>query len=225
VSRGQPRIRPFGDAAFLVEWPEAIEPALNRQVHALARLVREARQSGSAWNEPVPAYASLLAPFDPLRMDAQEAELGLRTLAASLGDEQTTARDELPVLEIDVRYGGQDGPDLDEVARRTGLIPERVIELHSAGTYRAYFLGFSPGFAYLGTLAAELQLPRRDTPRQRVPAGSVAIAGVQTAVYPSSTPGGWHLIGRTDFQTWDPERDPPAVIRPGQAVRFVPRRD
>ena len=221
----EPRIRPFGDAALLVEWPEAIDPALNRQVHALARLIQGARRADSAWRAPVPAYASLLASFDPLRMDAQAAELGLRTLLGSLAEGEMPPGGEPAALEIEVRYGGDEGPDLDDIARRTGLGPERVIELHSARTYHAYFLGFSPGFAYLGTLPTELQLPRRDTPRQRVPAGSVAIAGVQTAVYPLSTPGGWHLIGRTDFKAWDLDRDPPAVIRPGQAVRFVPLRD
>ena len=225
MSQAEPRIRPFGDAALLVEWPETIDPAVNRRVHALATLVRAERQAGSAWREPVPAYASLLVPFDPLRLETQAAEGRLRALLGSLGGQEIPAEDEPSVLEIAVRYDGENGPDLNEVARQAGLSPERVIELHSAPTYTAYFVGFAPGFAYLGTLPAELQLPRRDTPRQRVPAGSVAIAGPQTAVYPLSTPGGWHLIGRTDFRVWDLERDPPAVIRPGQAVRFVPLRD
>jgi KipI family sensor histidine kinase inhibitor len=104
------------------------------------------------------------------------------------------------------------------------MTPAQVIELHAATVYRAYMLGFAPGFAYLGVLPEPLRLPRRDTPRQRVPAGSVAIAGAQTAVYPLATPGGWHLIGRTDAVMWDARRDPPALIEAGRSVRFVPAR-
>jgi len=122
---------------------------------------------------------------------------------------------------IHVRYGGEAGPDLDAVAERCGLTPAQVVEVHASVVYRAYMLGFAPGFAYLGELPGELELERLDTPRQRVPAGSVAIAGRQTAVYPSSTPGGWHLIGRTDAVVWDAGRDQPALIQPGNAVRFV----
>ena len=123
---------------------------------------------------------------------------------------------------IPVRYGGADGPDLLEVAERVGLASERVAELHASVVYRVAILGFMPGFAYLGELPQALRLPRRDTPRTRVPAGSVAIAGLQTAVYPAATPGGWHLLGRTDVRLWDIDRDPPAMLRPGDQVRFEP---
>jgi KipI family sensor histidine kinase inhibitor len=224
VKRAEPRIARFGDAALLVEWPEAIDPAINRLVHALAELISADRKEGTAWRTPVPAYASLLAAYDPLGLEPNAAERQLAELLARLHElwQDAPAEEELPLLEIPVRYGGDEGPDLDEVARRTGLGPAGVIELHSSQPYRTYLLGFAPGFAYLGSLPRELQLPRRDTPRRRVPAGSVAIAGAQTAVYPLSTPGGWHLIGRTDLRPWDIEREPPALIRPGQSVRFVP---
>jgi KipI family sensor histidine kinase inhibitor len=129
-----------------------------------------------------------------------------------------------PVQTIAVRYGGDAGPDLDAVAERTGLTPSAVVELHASVTYLVHMLGFAPGFAYLGTLPAALELPRRAEPRTHVPAGSVAIAGRQTAVYPFATPGGWHLIGRTDEPMWDPGADPPARLRPGMRVRFVPAR-
>ncbi|MFV2065082.1 MAG: allophanate hydrolase subunit 1, partial [Chloroflexota bacterium] len=113
-------------------------------------------------------------------------------------------------------------PDLEEVAARTGLSVEAVVDAHSGTTYRVFMLGFAPGFAYLGTLPASLQLPRRAEPRLRVPSGSVAIAAAQTAVYPHSTAGGWHLLGRTDTVLWDRSAEPPARLRPGDRVRFVP---
>jgi KipI family sensor histidine kinase inhibitor len=125
-------------------------------------------------------------------------------------------------LEIPVRYGGRDGPDLEQVAASLGLSPQEVVRRHAAPSYRIFVLGFAPGFAYLGPLPPELRLPRRAEVRQRVPAGSVAIAGEQTAVYPFETPGGWHILGRTELVLWDPAADPPALLRPGGRVRFAP---
>jgi KipI family sensor histidine kinase inhibitor len=210
-------IEPHGDAALLVVFGDRIDPKINRRVHAASAVVRAA---AGPWSTPVPAYASLLVGYDPLRVSFDEARSALRELLAPL-DDADIAEGSGPLIEIPVRYGGEDGPDLDAVAERCGLTPAQVVEAHLSVVYRAYMLGFSPGFAYLGELPAELELPRRDTPRQRVPAGSVAIAGRQTAVYPQSTPGGWHLIGRTDVSLWDPSRPAPALITAGAAVRFV----
>jgi KipI family sensor histidine kinase inhibitor len=131
---------------------------------------------------------------------------------------------DVPPLEIPVRYGGADGPDLDAVAELTGLSAAEVVELHAAAPLRVLFLGFAPGFGYLGPLPAALVVPRRATPRTRVPPGSVAIAGPHAAVYPVESPGGWHLLGRTSLALWDPNRTPPATLRPGDRVRFVPER-
>jgi inhibitor of KinA len=215
-------LEPHGDAAILVTFGNSIDPTVNRRVHgAAAAAVRAARDRGEPWATPIPSYASLLAGYDARRFDLAGATSALAALLA-VADE-TSLDTDLPALEIPVRYGGDGGPDLDSVAERTGLAPAQVIELHSSVVYRAYMLGFAPGFAYLGELPAQLELPRRDTPRQRVPAGSVAIAGRQTAVYPLPTPGGWHLIGRTELVMWDPGRQPPALIEPGRSVRFVPR--
>ncbi|MNO94337.1 Kinase A inhibitor [compost metagenome] len=124
--------------------------------------------------------------------------------------------------EIPVHYGGEWGPDLEEAARHCGLMPAELVALHSGGDYRVYFLGFQPGFAYLGGLAAGLAVPRRKEPRLKVPAGSVGIGGAQTGIYPAASPGGWQLIGRTDLALFDPARDEPSYLLPGDRVRFVP---
>lgn len=212
-------ITAHGDSALLVTFGEHIDPVINARVHALAAAIR---QSGGHWSVPTPAYASLLVRYDALNVDFDAARSLLAGLVDALPAEASASSGDLETIEIRVRYGGDDGPDLDAVAERCGLTPAQVVEAHSSVVYRAYMLGFSPGFAYLGELPSELELPRLDTPRQRVPAGSVAIAGRQTAVYPQSTPGGWHLIGRTDAAVWDPSRAQPALIRAGAAVRFVP---
>ena len=220
MSPRQPSITSFGDAALLVTFGEALDSHLNAMAHALAERVRASRQDGAAWRAPVPGYSSVLVPFDPARMRHDVAEQALRTLLQVPLD-PALADDDRPPLLVPVRYGGDDGPDLPLVAEHAGLAPEEVIRLHASVTYRAYLLGFAPGFAYLGTLPDALHIPRRATPRQRVPAGSVAIAGAQTAVYPLATPGGWQLIGRTDLVIWDAQRVPPALIEAGRRVRFV----
>lgn len=126
------------------------------------------------------------------------------------------------LVEIPVHYGGSDGPDIDAVAKHTGLSVDALIERHSAAEYTVYFLGFQPGFAYLGGLDPALATPRRKDPRVTVPAGSVGIGGEQTGVYPTASPGGWQLIGRTSAVLFDPNRDPPSLLEPGDRVRFVP---
>lgn len=222
--RVQPRVVPFGDRALLAVLGDGVDEELNRRVHALAGRIRRAHRADHGWSEPVPGYATVLAPFDPEQLDPDRA---LADLTAWLTD--ALAGDPPPdpamlVVEIPVRYGGEDGPDLQDVAERLGLTPAQVAEAHASVTYRVYLLGFVPGFAYLGPLPAELAVPRRAEPRPRVPAGSVAIAGRQTAVYPFATPGGWHLIGRTSAVLWDLRQDPPAVLQAGERVRFVPER-
>ncbi|HLO67907.1 MAG TPA: 5-oxoprolinase subunit PxpB, partial [Holophaga sp.] len=119
------------------------------------------------------------------------------------------------------RYGGEDGPDLEAVARHCGLAPEEVARRHAGATYRVHFLGFAPGFPYLGGLDPALAAPRLDAPRTRVPAGSVGIAGAQTGIYPLESPGGWRLIGRTPLVLFDPRRPEPCLLRPGDLLRFV----
>ncbi len=212
---GPPEVSPLGDSALLVTLGRTVDPAVNARITALAASLRRLAWPGVT--DVVPAYASLAVFFDPLAADPDALAEGLRALA--LASEDAPAPPPGPLHRIRVTY---DGPDLAEVAERTGLAPEEVVRRHAAATYTVFFLGFVPGFAYLGPLDPALVLPRRPEPRRRVPAGSVAIAGAQTAIYPLPTPGGWHLIGRTDAALFDPARDPPALLAPGDRVRFEP---
>ena len=216
------RIVPIGDSAVLAILAEDPDPLATAWAHALAAAIDAERPDRPGLGRAVPAHASVLVPFDPLAMTATAvAELvgdRLRTAARSAEPLESV---EVPI-EIGVRYGGIDGPDLEGVAAIAGLSPAQVVELHAGAAFRVLFLGFAPGFAYLGGLPAALTTPRRATPRERVPAGSVAIAGEHSAVYPLAMPGGWNLIGRTDATLFDPLADPPARFRPGARVRFVP---
>ena len=217
--RVRARIDPVGDAALLLTLGDEIAPDLNDLAH---RVVAELGPAGAATGPgiPVPAYASVLVPFDP--EETSEAAARARILAALRRALDGPPAAPGPLFEIPVRYGGLDGPDLAEVAERTRRSEADVVALHAGPEYRVFLVGFVPGFPYLGVLPAELELPRRATPRVRVPSGSVAIAGRQTGIYPFPTPGGWHLIGRTDAPIWDARRDPPALLAPGARVRFVP---
>jgi KipI family sensor histidine kinase inhibitor len=156
--------------------------------------------------------------LSPLECDFEVLAGQLRERAEQV---ETGAAPEGRLRTIPTVYGGEFGPDLDEVAQRLGLSPGELIERHTAAEQRVYMLGFSPGFPYLGDLPAELALPRRATPRERVPVGSVAIAERQTGIYSREMPGGWHLLGRTPVPLFDHSRDPPAYLAPGDRVRFV----
>jgi KipI family sensor histidine kinase inhibitor len=222
-----PDVTPFGDAAFLVTFGRDVDPTLNALAHAFAgRVSADRGEAGGPWGVPVPAYASVLVPFDDADVAPATATSRLATLArevvATTGKAEGAAdtADDLDAIIIDVRYGGEQGPDLEEVGRLVGLSPDEVVALHGSVDYRVYFLGFAPGFGYLGPLPEPLRLPRRGTPRVRVPEGSVAIAGAQTAIYPLRTPGGWHLIGRTSAPLWDADRPEPSLLEAGRTVRF-----
>jgi len=166
-----------------------------------------------------PGYGSILIKFDALKLRHEELE---EVLHGYLDRMEKVPLPEPRLVEIPVCYGEDFGPDLNEVARLREISPERVIELHASATYIVYFLGFVPGFAYLGELPEELATPRLPTPRKSVPAGSVGIAGRQTGVYPVSTPGGWRLLGRTPVPMFQPERKEMSLLSIGDRVRFVP---
>lgn len=204
----------LGDEALIVSFTTERSAEAAASVRAAARRVREMRINGVT--DVVPAYTSHAVYFDEAgdRFDAI-----VHHVHAALVSVDMVHADDSRLIEIPVIY---DGPDIAEVAERTGLTVREVIERHSSRSYHAYMSGFVPGFAYLGDLDPALVLPRRSDPRVRVPAGSVAIAGEQTAVYPLDTPGGWHLIGRTSLVMFDAGRLEPALVRAGDTVRFVP---
>jgi KipI family sensor histidine kinase inhibitor len=213
----KPRFLLAGDAALVVEFGDKIDPAINRRVHTLAHTLAEQPLPGLG--EAVPSYRSLLVHYDPLQLAHAEVE-SFVTEALQRCEDATLPEPRL--VEIPTVYGGERGPDIGFVAEYNGLTVEEVIRLHSEATYTVYMLGFTPGFPYLGGLPDALVTPRLGTPRQRVSAGSVGIASAQTGIYPLATPGGWRLIGWTPVALFDPARTPPALLQPGDQVRFVP---
>lgn len=213
-----PRVVDASDRALLVVFDD---DAGERDAGSSVRILHDwlRRERPAAVVDLHPAYATLLVTYDPLSCDprALTAEIDLRARSLS-GWPAPAARS----FVIPVRYGGADGPDLDEVARIAGLGVDEVVAAHSGATYEVQFIGFSPGFPYLAGLPAKLRTPRRETPRKSVPAGSVAIAGAQAGIYPVRSPGGWNVIGRTEFVLFDAAEAPGATLAAGDRVRFEP---
>jgi len=212
-----PTFTPLADSALTITLGDRADAAMSARVRMVAAAVRAAALPPV--RDIASGYAVVTVWYDALHTSY---ETMVRTLEPIVNEAAAVAPGaDAPVgreHEIPVRY---DGPDLDEVARRTGLSVADVVARHTGRVYTVYFLGFVPGWAYLGDLDPSLVVPRRTEPRPRVPAGSVAIAGAQTGVYPYAIPGGWHLIGRTSAELFDPMRDPPAVFAAGDRVRFV----
>ena len=206
-----------GDSALVVQLPARIDPAINARLVALGEVLR--RRYGATVVDAVVGYHTLTVYFDPLRVEPEWLEGEIRAVAA---DDSTTAIAEGAQIDVPVCYGGELGPDLASVAATIGASEEEVIHLHASREYRVYVVGFVPGFPYMGVVDERLALPRRATPRTKVPAGSVAIAAGQTGIYPTETPGGWHLLGRTPVRPFDAGRAQPVLFRPGDRVRFVP---
>ncbi len=211
------RFERASDQSLLIYFGEQITIHAHEQVRRLLRLLESKPIPGV--RNLHPAYCSLLVKFDPLKWRHDDLEKELRNYLGRMDKVKLPAPRQ---VEIPVCYGGEFGPDLREVAELHKMTPERVIELHSSATYLVYFLGFVPGFAYLGELAEELVTPRLPTPRKRVPVGSVGIAGNQTGVYPFETPGGWRLLGRTPLAMFRMDRKDLSLLSIGDRVRFVP---
>ena len=213
---GEPTFEPLGDGAVRVGFGTGIDTATNARVRQFCRaLEREPVRGVTEW---VPGYVTVAVYYQPwvVRYGAVRAALAARV--GRRGEEEL-----LPgrVVEIPVRYGGEYGPDLEDVAAWHGVTVEEVVARHTGAAYGVYFLGFAPGFAYLGGLPEDLATPRLEKPRVSVPAGSVGIGGAQTGVYPLATPGGWRIIGRTSVLLYDVNREPPALLQAGDEVRFV----
>jgi inhibitor of KinA len=212
------RILAQGEGGVVVELGDGIDPAVNARVHQLAGAVTE--RLGEEVLEAVPSYRSLLVIHDPLRTSRERVVERLRSLVEEL--EQAPALAPQRVVRIPTCYGGVHGPDLAEVARLAGMTADEVVRRHAAPSYLVHFLGFTPGFPYLGGLDPGLATPRLDSPRARIPAGSVAIGGVQTGIYPVESPGGWRIVGRTPLRLFDPRVESPFLLDPGDGLRFVP---
>lgn len=210
------RFLPSGDSALTVELGETVDRDLSADVVGLAASIDGAALSGVV--EIVPTFRSLLVHYDPLVTSATSLTEQIHALL----DHDGVGRVDSRKWRIPACYDGDLAPDLEDVAARTGLSRSQVIEQHTATGYHVYMLGFLPGYPYMGDLPESLQLPRRETPRVRVPAGSVAITMGLTAVYTYESPGGWHLIGRTPIPFFDIQNDPPALLRPGDIVHFEP---
>jgi len=209
------RIIDAGDSSIVVEFENRIDPAVNARAIALADAIQAASLAGV--RDVVPTFRAVAVYFDPLRVDFDALLARLEREAASPPRPAAATR---PALRIPVCYGGDLGPDLGAVAAFASIPEDEVVRLHTSATYRVFMVGFVAGFAYLGTVDERIAMPRRSTPRVRVPLGSVGIAGVQTGIYPAETPGGWQLIGRTPVKPFDPKCADPFLMKAGDAVQF-----
>jgi len=216
------RLVPVGDCVVVVEFDERIDRSINARAVSLAARVRAARIPGV--RDVVPTFRSVGVYFDPLQTDYELLIRRLERDAVALDMQAETAdsSETAEPIRVPVCYGGEFGPDLSEVAAFGGITESEAARLHASAVYRVFMMGFLPGFAYMGTLDPRIAAPRRSTPRTRVPAGSVAIAGPQTGIYPSESPGGWWLIGRTPLRLFDPFRPEPSTFAAGDLVRFYP---
>jgi inhibitor of KinA len=210
------RILALGDSCLSVVFEERIDPGINARCVGLAGALERTSRPGI--RDVVPAYNTVAVYFDPLQLDRRSVTSELEQLATAHAN---APEHDGPLLEVPVRYGGASGPDLPTVADFARCSEDEVVRLHSSIEYRVYMLGFLPGFAYLASVDNRIAMPRLDTPRMRVQAGSVGIAGRQTGIYPCDTPGGWRIIGRTGLKAFDAARPEPFLFMPGQRVKFV----
>lgn len=211
---------PLGDSALLLRFGAQVDAGVNAQVHRAAAELRRVVLPGV--QAIAPSYAALVLMLDlPAVLRSGGTGALLARVRESLAADAPAGDTDGRLLEVPVRYGGDAGPDLPLVAQATGLAPDEVVRLHAGALYRVAMLGFKPGFPYLLGLPVELRLPRRSSVRTRVAAGSVAIAGAQAGIYPCESPGGWHVLGRTELRLFDPARLPPSLLLPGDRVRFV----
>ena len=211
------RFQPVGDSGIRVGFGERIDPKINREIQSFVNELERTPIPGVV--EWVPTYCAVTVYYHPHRIRYREL---CQQLEAIEKKRVPVTEKDVRVVELPVVYGGEYRPDLESVAGENGLSPQEVIRIHSDPSYRVYMMGFVPGFPYLGGMSEKIATPRLKDPRPRIPAGSVGIAGSQTGVYPLETPGGWRIIGRTPIRLYDPDRNPPVLLRAGDLVRFRP---
>jgi len=212
------RYLPFGDSALIVEFGDVISLEINRKVVALNEAILKAKIQGI--EELVPTYRSLLVRYNPLKTTYEQLVFCIKDVEKRLRKSQIKVKGKKII--IPVVYGEEYGPDLTYVAQYHNLTEEQVIKLHSEKEYKVYMIGFVAGFPYLGEVVDDIATPRLETPRLKVPAGSVGIAEKQTGIYPCEAPGGWRIIGRTPLKLFNPMQQPPALLKPGDTVKFKP---
>lgn len=216
--RPLPRLENAGMDAWLIRLCDNID---EQNMPWISALVRDCEQAfGELLLDIVPSYTTVLVQFDTLRLGNDQARYRLQQVLSTLTPDDETQHG--VIKELPVWYHPSVGPDMAQLQQHTGLDSTTLIALHSAPVYRVFALGFAPGFAFMGSLPTQLELPRRASPRAHVPAGSVAIAGLQTAVYPSASPGGWNLLGRTSMRLFDTQREGFSLLQAGDRVRFLP---
>ena len=231
VTKASAVISPLGDSALVITFGDSIQYDIHKQIKTCKDSIELNPFPG--FIECVPAFTNLTIFYNPLEVVAavkkkekkefvSPFEVVSSFLQSKLENEQAEKELDHRTVSIPVCYGGEYGPDLEYVARHHNLTPEEVISIHSEGEYLAYMIGFAPGFPFLGGLSEKIATPRRPSPRTSIPAGSVGIAGMQTGVYPISTPGGWQLIGQTPIKLFLPEQNPPSLLQAGDIVKFEP---
>lgn len=210
------KILTAGDSSILVQFGETIDPVINRKIAATVQMIKQQQIKGIT--DLIPTYCSLLINYDPRVISFSALTERIRGL---LRIEISTSEVTKKIYEIPVCYGGEYGPDIQNIADNAGISIEEVIKIHTSQDYLIYMLGFLPGFTYLGGLDERIHTPRLAQPRLKIPAGSVGIGGSQTGIYPMDSPGGWQLMGMTPVKTYDPDREVPILVEAGDYIRFV----
>lgn len=206
-----------GDCSFVIQFGNEISPEINKKIRKMIEDLKEQNIDGLI--EMVPTYCSMLVSYDPCKISYKELKAKVEELL-KLASESTES-DEITLIEIPTLYNDEYGPDLEYVAKHNNLTKEEVIKIHTGTDYLVYMLGFMPGFTYLGGMSEKIATPRLESPRLQIFPGSVGIAGKQTGMYPSLSPGGWRIIGRTPLKLYNPESNTPVYISSGDYIRYI----
>ena len=210
-----------GDSTIVIEFGKDIDVYTNKLVQFVFSKTEKRLYKNLFIKDVYPTYKSLVINYDNLAIDYQALKKKIEPLIFEIIDNYDKNVSNDKVLEIPVKYGGEFGPDLKIMSKKLNISEESIINIHSSAIYRIYMIGFMPGFPYLGGLDERISFPRLSTPRIKVPAGSVGIAGKQTGIYPFESPGGWNIIGRTELSLFDVDANPPSLLSNVSQLRFV----